>query len=122
MKLIKNLSFLIWTSVLLSACALHEAPALQREGPTTLEIYSNHMHKVESLPVEDIRFDKETILNEAFLELREESRRYPRFLKNPTLHMYVYPHLATSDQVPIPGYWTVFQLYSQNHYALPGER
>ena len=108
--------------MLMSACALHEAPALQRDGPTTLEIYSNHMHRVDSLTVEDIHFDKETIRNGPSLELREESQHFPKFLRNPTLHMYVYPHLVTSDQVPIPGYWTVFQLYSQNHYALPGER
>ena len=108
--------------MLLSACALHEAPALQREGPTTLEIYSNHMHKVDSSAVEGIYFYKEAILNEFSSEPRKESQDFPKFLRNPTLHMYVYPHLATSDQVPIPGYWTVFQLYSQNHYALPGER
>ena len=122
MKLIKKLSFLVWTSMLMSACALHEAPALQRVGPTTLEIYSDHMHRADSLAVEDIHFDKETVRDEVFLEVRDESQHFPKFLRNLTLHMYVYPHLATSDQVPIPGYWTVFQLYSQNHYALPGER
>lgn len=43
-------------------------------------------------------------------------------LPNPDLLMYVFPHLAGSDQVPVPGYTTVFPLYQRVQYALPGER
>jgi len=45
-------------------------------------------------------------------------------LPNPDLVMYVYPHLvgnSSGEQLPIPGYSTVFPLYSQPKYALPGE-
>lgn len=42
-------------------------------------------------------------------------------LPNPTLIMYVYPHLAGPSQVPIPGYSTQFTLYEKTEYALPGE-
>lgn len=42
-------------------------------------------------------------------------------LPNPTLVMYIYPHLAGSDRHPVPGYSTVFPLYKTVQYALPGE-
>ena len=40
----------------------------------------------------------------------------------PDLVMYVFPHLAGSDPVPVPGYTTVFPLYQRVQYAMPGER
>lgn len=42
-------------------------------------------------------------------------------LPNPQLIMYITPHYAGSEQLPVPGYYTVFSLYAQNYYALPGE-
>ncbi|MGV8698510.1 TIGR03751 family conjugal transfer lipoprotein, partial [Pseudomonas aeruginosa] len=43
-------------------------------------------------------------------------------LPNPDLGMYVCPHLAGTDPVPVPGYRTVFPLYPRVQYAMPGER
>ncbi|HCF3623462.1 TPA: TIGR03751 family conjugal transfer lipoprotein [Pseudomonas aeruginosa] len=51
----------------------------------------------------------------------EIRRQFPR-LPNPDLVMFVYPHLAGSDPVPVPGYSTVFPLYQRVQYAMPGER
>ena len=51
----------------------------------------------------------------------EVQRQFLR-LPNPDLVMYVFPHLAGSDPVPIPGYTTVFPLYQRVQYAMPGER
>ena len=51
-------------------------------------------------------------------EIRSQFHRLP----NPDLVMYVFPHLAGSDPVPVPGYSTVFPLYRRAPYALPGER
>ena len=45
---------------------------------------------------------------------------FPR-LPNPSLVMYVFPHLAGSESVPVPGYATTFPLYERVEYALPGE-
>ncbi len=42
-------------------------------------------------------------------------------LPNPELKMYVYPHLAGKEQLPIPGYFTVFNAYTEDHYALTNE-
>src|SRR5690554_1751802 len=50
-------------------------------------------------------------------EIYSQFRRLP----NPDLVMYVFPHLAGSEQVPVPGYSTVFPLYQRTQYAMPGE-
>lgn len=42
-------------------------------------------------------------------------------LPNPTLIIYVHPHLAGTGLAPVPGYYTSFPLYKRTHYALPGE-
>lgn len=51
-------------------------------------------------------------------EISTQFRRLP----NPDLQMYVFPHLAGTDPVPVPGYSTVFPLYHRVQYAMPGER
>ena len=48
-------------------------------------------------------------------------RQFQR-LPNPDLVMYVFPHLAGTDPVPVPGYSTVLPLYQRVQYAMPGER
>lgn len=42
-------------------------------------------------------------------------------LPNPDLVMFIYPHLAGSEGVPVPGYSTVFPLHNTPQYAMPGE-
>ncbi|ASV39766.1 TIGR03751 family conjugal transfer lipoprotein [Pseudomonas sp. NS1(2017)] len=51
-------------------------------------------------------------------EIDSQFKRLP----NPDLVMYVFPHLAGSDPVPVPGYSTVFPFYQRVQYAMPGER
>ncbi len=53
---------------------------------------------------------------------QNEIRRQFQRLPNPDLVMYVFPHLAGTDPVPVPGYSTVFPLYQRVQYAMPGER
>lgn len=45
-------------------------------------------------------------------------------LDNPSIPMYVYPHVALigDEQLLKPGYTTAFFLYKQNQFALPSER
>ena len=46
---------------------------------------------------------------------------FPR-LENPDIEVFIFPHLATANRVPVPGYATVIPLYESVEYALPGER
>jgi len=52
--------------------------------------------------------------------LNETNMLFP-MLPNPSLVMYVYPHMSASG-VPVPGYATAFKFYETEQYALPGER
>ena len=42
-------------------------------------------------------------------------------LPNPTMVMYVFPHLAGEEKMPVPGYATSFSMYAKTEFALPGE-
>ncbi|QDF96925.1 TIGR03751 family conjugal transfer lipoprotein [Azoarcus sp. DD4] len=68
---------------------------------------------VQTAPVDNAAYTR-TAANEIY-------RQFHR-LPNPDLVMYVFPHLAGSDPVPVPGYTTVFPLYQRVQYAMPGER
>ena len=68
---------------------------------------------VQSAPAQNAAYTR-TAQNEIY-------RQFKR-LPNPDLVMYVFPHLAGTDPVPVPGYSTVFPLYQGVQYAMPGER
>ena len=68
---------------------------------------------VQAAPAEQMRYTR-TARNEIY-------RQFQR-LPNPDLVMYMFPHLAGTDPVPVPGYTTVFPLYQRIQYAMPGER
>jgi len=68
---------------------------------------------VQVAPVEQMRYTRTA---------RNEVHRQFQRLPNPDLVMYVYPHLAGTDPVPVPGYTTVFPLNQRIQYAMPGER
>ncbi|GKS83617.1 TIGR03751 family conjugal transfer lipoprotein [Acidovorax sp. SUPP1855] len=67
----------------------------------------------QAMPAENTAYTR-TAQNEIY-------RQFHR-LPNPDLVMYVFPHLAGTDPVPVPGYSTVFPLYQRIQYAMPGER
>jgi conjugative transfer region lipoprotein (TIGR03751 family) len=68
---------------------------------------------VQAGPAEQMRYTRTA---------RNEVHRQFQRLPNPDLVMYVFPHLAGTDPVPVPGYTTVFPLYQRVQYAMPGER
>jgi len=72
---------------------------------------------VATRPIHDEGVDLAGYTRDAYNEL---NLHFPR-LPNPTLVLYVYPHLAGSARVPVPGYATTFPLYERVEYALPGE-
>jgi conjugative transfer region lipoprotein (TIGR03751 family) len=68
-------------------------------------------------PLEETELDPTSYTRTAANEVNALFVRLP----NPDLVLYVFPHLATDEDVPIPGYSTVLPLYERVHYALPGE-
>ena len=87
---------------------------------------SNRASRAESFTERFIRGSRPLASGAAPLEgytrdaYNEIETTFPR-LPNPTLVMYVFPHLATEERVPVPGYATTFPMYERVEYALPGE-
>ncbi len=119
------------TLATLAGCASTAKEAvLPQTGPTMKAVYDQHFQHGGRLtaysppsPVGRARRYGEGLSDLAGYTLTRanETRRIFQRLPNPDLVMYVFPHLAGPEQVPIPGYTTTFPLYERVHYALPGE-
>lgn len=91
-------------------------------------VYERHMQGVGSNKI----YDKRSTLRRPMIEddvalsdyVRTEKNQLQskfKVIPNPTMYMFVSPHLAAQTQVPIPGYLTEFKMWETEHYALPGE-
>lgn len=116
-------------SLVLSGCASTKDAILPQDGPPMKTIYEQHMreagardpmavrNELGNRPVVDGDGSLHGYTREAYNEI---DTTFPR-LPNPSLVMYVFPHLAGDEQVPVPGYVTSFPMYERVEYALPGE-
>lgn len=118
-----------WISLALGGCASTKESVLPQDGPSMRAIYDAHFEgigaddpyvlrrELGTRPLGDDDVDLAGYSRTAHTELETIFPRLP----NPTLVMYVFPHLAGSERVPVPGYATTFTLYERVEYALPGE-
>ena len=118
-----------WISLVLAGCAGTKDTVLPQDGPTMKAIYEAHLHEMNTRDPHVVRGelgDRPIVAGEAALSgytrdaFNEIEVLFPR-LPNPTLVMYVFPHLAGETRAPVPGYATAFPMYEQVEYALPGE-
>ena len=99
---------------LLNACAANKIPESSR---TMADIYVGADGGTQvNRGINDGEADLSGYTRDAASEVRQ---LFPR-LPNPTLVLYVFPHL-TPDGLPVPGYATAFDLYPSAPFALPGE-
>ncbi|MGV8399271.1 TIGR03751 family conjugal transfer lipoprotein [Pseudomonas aeruginosa] len=131
----KHLGLLL-AAVLLVGCATDKEKLLPHNGSTMLDVWDQETAGAASggqatrrlldarqqlrrpLLASGSAIDGSTYTRTAQNEIYRQFHRLP----NPDLVMYVFPHLAGTDPVPVPGYSTVFPLYQRVQYALPGER
>jgi len=115
----------------LSACATSKEELLTHGDRTMMDIWQQETGdgsgggagQVARRQLLDARQSLRRPLTDAdVLAAPAEQMRYTRTARNEILVMYVYPHLAGTDPVPVPGYTTVFPLYQRIQYAMPGER
>ena len=113
----------------LASCASTKETVLPQDGPSMKTIYEEHIVEMNARDPQVIRGElgnRPILTGDAALQgytrdaFNEIDVLFPR-LPNPTLVMYVFPHLAGDMQAPVPGYATAFPLYEQVEYALPGE-
>ena len=112
----------------LAACATGtKDDLLPQNGPKMIEIYGSQMKGAaianqprQLLPTREIKSGTSDLEGYTRTSQTEIFNQFPT-LPNPTLVMYVYPHLAGSSRHPVPGYSTSFSFYEKTQYALPGE-
>ena len=113
----------------LAGCASTKEAVLPQDGPSMKDIYQGHIQEMNAQDPLSIRQELgnrpiltgDTSLHGYTRDVANEiDAIFPR-LPNPTLVMYVFPHLAGEESVPVPGYATAFPMYERTEYALPGE-
>ena len=113
----------------LAGCASTKEAVLPQDGPSMKAIYEGHIQEMNARDPQSIRQElrsRPILTGDAALHgytrdaANEIDAIFPR-LPNPTLVMYVFPHLAGEESVPVPGYATAFPMYERTEYALPGE-
>ena len=113
----------------LAGCASTKEAVLPQDGPSMKDIYQGHiqeMHAQDPLSIRQELGNRPILTGDAALHgytrdaANEIDAIFPR-LPNTTLVMYVFPHLAGEESVPVPGYATAFPMYERTEYALPGE-
>lgn len=116
-------------SLVLSGCASTKDAVLPQDGPPMKAIYEQHIQEMgahDPLVVREALGNRPVVDGEGALHgytreaYNEIDTTFPR-VPNPSLVMYVFPHLAGNEQVPVPGYVTTFPMYERVEYALPGE-
>ena len=113
----------------LAACAGNKDTVLPPDGASMKTIYTEHFNDIglpdtmrvrKALKGRALKSDAADLGGYTRDAYNELDTHFPR-LPNPTLVMYVFPHLAGAERVPVPGYATTFPMYRQVEYALPGE-
>jgi conjugative transfer region lipoprotein (TIGR03751 family) len=125
------LPFICFLGLGLIGCAT-SGNAIPQDVPTMAEVYRDAMaqtgtetfaearSRVASIqaPSQQAKYQSDSAYTRT--AANEINQLFPT-LTNPTCVMYIYPHLAGVDQMPVPGYTTAFSLYDKTYYALPGE-
>jgi conjugative transfer region lipoprotein (TIGR03751 family) len=111
--------------LLITGCAntFTTATAHHNKTPskTMMEIYQqhrsgNHENKMQQYTI-DTTNENSKALNKTKTLSVEQLQDF-ELLPNPAILLYVYPHFAGSEQLPIPGYYTVFGLYQRGYFLL----
>jgi conjugative transfer region lipoprotein (TIGR03751 family) len=116
-------------AMIVTGCA-SRGTAIPQGGMTMAEVYEEAMQsssnekidQVRNEVTQQVRADQSLNLSAYTRTTEKEINNLFPILSNPMLSMYVYPHLASDEQLPVPGYTTAFLLYEKNYYAMAGEK
>lgn len=122
-------------TIAVTGCATSSSVDILQEGPTVQAVYSKG---TSALGNGSSATSTKSSFERAKHDLRSVSIYQPNVegwtrdsrteinglfpkLPNPVITMYVYPHMATSEALPVPGYATQINLYESDQFALPNE-
>lgn len=118
-----------------TGCTTNTEDLLTHNGPSMMEIWNHQTSGSANGTSSQQVLDARQALRRSLVEpltpshsvpytrtaQNEIDRQFHR-LPNPDLLMYVFPHRAGAEAVPVPGYTTVFPMHQRVQYAMPGER
>lgn len=132
-----NTAILLATAATLCGCATSKEELMPHDDAVMLDIWNQNTAGSSTQAARQLLDARQTLrrpLTGAEVQAKQDEnadftrnaaneiyRQFKR-LPNPDLLMYVFPHLAGTDPVPVPGYSTVFPFYQRVQYAMPGER
>jgi len=97
----------LWISWLATACTTQTPLHIPESSPTMIEIYQRHA--ISTTPSRRDKNRGEGTLNGVDVPAPEA-----REIRNPVIHIYVFPHVSASDGLRLPGFWTSFGLYDRH--------
>ncbi|MDU9027607.1 TIGR03751 family conjugal transfer lipoprotein [Pseudomonas mediterranea] len=125
----------ILMAVALTGCATNTEDLLSHDGSTMMEVWNQQTSGSTNGRIAQQLLDARQALRRPLTEplvpsfatpytrtAQNEVQSQFHRLPNPDLVMYVFPHRAGTEAVPVPGYSTVFPLHQRVQYAMPGER
>ncbi|MBL4783413.1 MAG: hypothetical protein JKX92_14335 [Porticoccaceae bacterium] len=105
---------MVWISAVgLTGCASPKARVFGEDMPTMKAIHDKKFNRAENEALEKPQRVADEPLNAPEGEFQ--------WLPNPTLTMYVFPHITPTGH-PVPGYRTFFRMYTEDHIAEPSEQ
>lgn len=114
--------------LLLAACTTTKDAVLPQDGPPMKQLYEDHFERIGLQRIDKTRAQLqrgagtgEANLDGYVRDAHNEIRALFPQVPNPSLVLFVFPHLAGPEGVPVPGYATSFPMYEDIQYALPGE-
>lgn len=113
--------FLLTLSVV--GCASRTSVIVPDDLPTMKDIYEQQFQTKEGIQKEDLErklHAGEEGWNTHIQKQMRPLRKAFTFLPNPTLTMFIFPHLTDAGS-PVPGYTTFFKFYERDHVGLPSE-
>ena len=107
-----TLMLILISTMLTSGCASSKSQVFGQDMPSMKAIHDSKFQRQDDAVLP--RPERELLTQAPARNLVFQ------WLPNPTLTLYVFPHLNAAGH-PIPGYSTFFKFYTQNHIAAPGE-
>ena len=105
---------IVWISAAgVTGCASSKARVFGENMPTMKVIHDKKFNHVEHTMLEK----PQRLAAESLVTPNSEFQ----WLANPTLTMYVFSHITSAGQ-PVPGYRTIFRLYTEDNIASPSEQ
>lgn len=121
---IRTLLIIMLISINITACS-SMGNVVPKTGPSMEQVYDGMNQPTFTLPnnmvwntsnqtppLTSVNLENTAAKNPSADTVSQDFKEIP----NLELSVYIYPHLAEEENLPIPGYWTQFNVYKKDYY------